>query len=162
MCASRASPGAGTTVSVCLPRTDLPAPPLETTPVPPPGRGSETILVVEDEEALLRVTRRALEGRGYTVHTASSAAAARAWLDRTEATLDLLVTDVVMPGESGPELAAWVRRHHPTVPVLFISGYADEATLRYGLDQENAVLLPKPFRPEQLVARVRQLLDRRG
>ncbi|HMV31652.1 MAG TPA: response regulator [Gemmatimonadales bacterium] len=156
------TPGRGTTVSVCLPLADGSAVPGEITPVPLSTGGRETILVVEDEEALLTVMQRALEGRGYRVHPASSPAAAREWLDRHRGALDLLLTDVVMPGGSGPELVAYARRARPGLPALFISGYADEATLRYGLDQENATLLPKPFHPEKLVAQVREVLDRAG
>ena len=156
------APGRGTTVSVCLPLAEGAATPGETTPVPLSTGGRETILVVEDEEALLKVMQRALEGRGYQVHPARSPAAARQWLDQHRGTLDLLLTDVVMPGGSGPELVAYARRGRPGLPALFISGYADEATLRYGLDQENATLLPKPFHPEKLVAQVREVLDRAG
>lgn len=156
------APGQGTTVTVCLPLAADGDAAGELTPLPLPSGGQETILVVEDEEALLRVMQRALEGRGYRVHAASTPDAARRWLDQHQGPLHLLLTDVVMPGGGGPELVAHARQARPGLPALFISGYADEATLRYGLDQENATLLPKPFSPEKLVAQVREVLDRTG
>jgi PAS domain S-box-containing protein len=153
--------GKGTVVTVSLPRSAAPevkAP--KEAPVITPGRGHETILVVEDEAALRRVIRRVLEGRGYTVLEAGAPGPARDLL-ASVGPVDLLISDVVMPGGSGPELAAWARERQPGLPVLFITGYADEATMRYGLDLANATMLPKPFRPEQLAAEVREALDRR-
>ncbi len=155
-------PGLGTTVRLWLPAAEAVPEARETTPVPLPPPGRETILVVEDEPALLRVMQRTLESRGYEVHVAASPAAARAWLAEHPRGPDLLLTDVVMPGGSGPELAAELHRALPGLPTLFISGYADEATLRYGLDQENATLLSKPFSPDALAARVRAVLDQAG
>ena len=153
--------GKGTTVTVCLPRISAPQAP-SATPAPSsaPAGGHETVLLVEDEPALRRVIRRALESHGYAVLEAGAPEAARALLEASGDRIDLLVTDVVMPGGSGPDLAQWARSRMPDLPVLFITGHADEATMQYGLDLDNAALLPKPFRPEQLVTQVREALDR--
>jgi PAS domain S-box-containing protein len=154
--------GQGTTVSVCLPRTAAGAAGADADPAPPPAGGNnEVVLVVEDEPALVQVIGRALERQGYRVLRAEGPEAAKRALE-SGGPVHLLLTDVVMPGGSGPELAAWVRQRQPELPVVFISGYADEATLRYGLDLANATMLPKPFMPSRLVAVVRQALDRHG
>ena len=156
----RSEVGRGTVVSVCLPRTNQKT--LEATPssVAPVVNGSETILVVEDEPALIGMTRGLLERHGYRVLVASSAAEARRILADRDAKVDLLLSDVVMPGGSGVDLAAWARNRNPGLPVLFMTGYADEDTWRQGADLARAVaVLPKPFKPEQLVAQVRAALD---
>ncbi len=156
----RSKPGGGTTVSVLLPRTGRK---VMTAPDVTPTlsvRGSETILAVEDEPSLLLVVRRSLERQGYTVLTASSIARAREVLQ--ESRVDLLLSDVVMPGGSGPELAHWVRARYPRLPIIFITGYADEAVLQdAGALRHNGIIL-KPFRPAQLVTRVREVLDGSG
>jgi PAS domain S-box-containing protein len=150
-------PGSGTTVSVLLPRTGqqvVRTP--ETTPVLK-VRGSETILAVEDEPSLLLVLRRSLERQGYTVLTASSVARAQEVL--REARVDLLLSDVVMAGGGGPELARWARERNPTLPVIFITGYADETVLQAAADLHHNGIILKPFKPAQLVTRVREVLD---
>jgi DNA-binding response OmpR family regulator len=117
------------------------------------------VLIVEDEPAIRLVVRRVLAASGYDVLDAGSPAAARDLLGGAGPPIDLLITDVVMPGGSGPELAAWVRSRWPGLPVLFITGHADEATFRHGLDLAHATLLAKPFNPAELVAAVRSALD---
>lgn len=132
-------------------------------PVPagnPPAQGSETILVVEDEPSVIGMTRGLLERHGYRVLVATSARAGRRILEARDTRIDLLLSDVVMPGESGVDLASWARSQNPALPVLFMTGYADEETWRDGEELTRSVaILPKPFKPEQLVAQVRAALD---
>ena len=153
----RSQPGAGTTVSVLLPRSGK-------KPVTTPDavaalgvRGSETILAVEDEPSLLLVVQRSLARQGYTVLTAQSTARAREVLAAEQ--VDLLLTDIVMPGGSGPELARWARERHPSLPVIFVTGYADEAAFQGAADLPHNGILLKPFKPAQLVTKVREVLD---
>ncbi len=120
--------------------------------------GNETVLLVEDEGQLRTVTKMYLETRGYRVSAASNAKEA---LEMTNAsgTFDILVTDVVMPGLSGRELAEQIIARDPATKVLYMSGYTDDAMLRHGLEQGKFPFLRKPFALEELGKRVRELLD---
>ena len=119
--------------------------------------GGETVLLVEDEDELRRLAVQALEWRGYRVLEASSGAEALALARGLRRRPHLLVTDVVMPGMSGTELAAELAQRWPAMPILFVSGHLDEEST--GPLQEGADLLPKPFTPDQLGKRVRQAID---
>lgn len=157
------APGAGTRVSVFLPATVPPPPPSPTaTPLPLPRAATppaeRVVLVVEDEAALREVIRRSLAERGYRVLVAAGLSTARAILE-SSATVDLLLTDVVMPDGNGPELAAWVRTVRPTLPVLLMTGYADDQVLRYNLDPAATDLIQKPFDPTYLVERIAARID---
>lgn len=154
----RSTPGMGTVVSVLLPRT-VSVPPVKVdTPAAFSARGSETILVVEDEPSLVTVVRRSLERNGHRVLTANSASRARDIMEGT--TIDLLLTDIVMPGGSGPDLARWARGRNPELPVLFMTGYAEDSILQSAIDLPYSGLITKPFKPEQLMAKVREVIDR--
>lgn len=156
----RSEPGRGTVVSVCLPRTHERVAETPTSSSKPAVRGSETILVVEDEPAVIGVTRGLLERHGYRVLVATSAHDGRRILEARDTRIDLLLSDMVMPGESGIDLVTWARGRDPRLPVLFMTGYADEETWRQGEGLARSVpVLPKPFKPEQLVAQVRAALD---
>jgi CheY-like chemotaxis protein len=147
--------GEGTTIEVLLPATGA-APELDAEERPAetdPARG-ETILVVEDEDAVRRLTRRILARAGYTVIEAPGGAAALAAWETHEGHIDLLLTDVVMPSMSGKELAERLG----VVPV-FMSGYTDDAVLREGLEAGRPRLVQKPFDAETLLAAVRAALD---
>ncbi|VTT99410.1 hypothetical protein, partial : Putative uncharacterized protein OS=uncultured Desulfobacterium sp. GN=N47_I07050 PE=4 SV=1: PAS_4: HisKA: HATPase_c: Response_reg [Gemmataceae bacterium] len=153
-------PGQGTTFSVLLPAVDGPAARPEVraaaTGVP---RGSETVLLVEDELAVRRLARAALEGVGYRVLEAGSGAEAVRIADQCADPIDLLVTDVVMPGMGGVDVAAAVRARRPATPVLFVSGYTDDDIVRYGLGGDGTAFLQKPFTPQSLARKVRAVLD---
>ena len=123
-----------------------------------PDGGPETVLVVEDMPAILRLSRATLEDAGYRCLTAGDGLAALAFLSRA-AEIDLIVTDVVLPHVRGAALAAQFRRARPALPVLFVSGYTAEDVVRRGLLDEGLPFLEKPFSPPELVARVRALLD---
>jgi CheY-like chemotaxis protein len=153
-------PGYGSTFKILLPRV------AEQTTAPPPVspsheelRGAETILLVEDEAVVRDLIRRVLAGRGYTVLAAEHAAAAMAvWRDSAPA-IRLIITDVVMPGGmDGRELAETLARERPDTRVLFISGYTPGAVTQGGLLPAGSHFLQKPFSPETLARKVREVL----
>jgi CheY-like chemotaxis protein len=153
-------PGHGTTVRVHIPAADAPV-----RPEPPaapaktvPGTG-ERVLLVEDEDAVRTLAARVLRRHGYEVLEAAEGEAALA-LEETAGRLDLLLTDLVMPGMSGKELADALRERQADVPVLFTSGYTDDALMRHGIRQEHVAFLGKPFTAADLLAKVRETLDR--
>jgi CheY-like chemotaxis protein len=153
-------PGEGSTFTVYFPRikervsTGQAAPRL---PEPAPG-GSETVLVVEDEEAVRHLVCRVLRGKGYRVLEAPNAESALLLAGSTPAPIDLLVTDMVMPGMGGTTLAAELTAVRPAMRVLFITGYAPEAVERRDQLPDASGLLEKPFSADQLARRVRQIL----
>lgn len=119
--------------------------------------GAETVLLVDDTESLREMIKRVLTGFGYTVMTARDGAQALEVSDGHPGPIDLLLTDVVMPGIGGPELAIRLRMRRPTMRVLLMSGY-DEHSLASGAGG-YASFIAKPFRPEALGRRIRELLD---
>jgi PAS domain S-box-containing protein len=152
-------PGAGTTFDIYLPQV-----PDALTPAAKPYgaknsvRGSENILLVEDEVALLEATREFLEFSGYSVISANSGAEALRAAQEQDGNIDLLVTDVVMPELDGVELASCLRAKFPALKVLYMSGYADRA-LQDNLDRK--MLLRKPFSQELLAVKIREALSSR-
>jgi PAS domain S-box-containing protein len=152
--------GRGTTFGICFPRSRKGE---ETRPASrPPStvRGDETVLVVEDDPRVRAVTVRALEEKGYRVLPAASGQEALS-LARGRS-VDLVVTDVVMPGMSGREVVDELRRATPGLRALFVSGYTQDAIARRGVLDSGVDFLPKPFTPAMLVARVRATLDGAG
>lgn len=152
--------GAGTTFKVYLPRAESDGGAAKRQPsLRTPARGTETVLVVEDEDAVRALTRHILEHGGYTVVEAEDAASAVRAAEGHGGRIDLLVTDVVMPGLSGPELAERLRASRPGLKVLYLSGYTDDAVVRHGVLHESVNFLQKPFTPAALAAKVRDVLD---
>jgi len=153
-------PGRGSVFRVYLPRVDEAAEAAETAAAAgAAGSGHETVLVVEDEPVVRALVRDVLAAHGYHVLVAGNAHEA---LRAEQACLEpiaLLVTDVVMPGPSGRELAQEFSRRRPRARVLFVSGYANDAFVNRGLLQPGTWFLQKPFSPEVLAARVREILD---
>jgi two-component system, cell cycle sensor histidine kinase and response regulator CckA len=153
--------GKGTSVKVYL---ALAQAPLAAVPDSAPeiaSKGSETILLVEDEDSVRELATFVLEECGYTVLTAPAGdAAVRLMADRHKQ-IDILVTDVVMPVMGGRRLAEILRARHPELPVLFMSGYTDDAVVRHGVLQAEVDFLQKPFTPHSLAHKVRTVLDRR-
>ena len=121
-------------------------------------RGSETILVVEDEEGVRKLTCRSLGGQGYTILRAECGQEALRVAEEYGGTIDLLVTDVVMPGMSGPELVERIALARPETKVLYLSGYADDAVNRHGVPEPGVILLQKPFTQQVLARKVREVL----
>jgi len=153
------SPGRGSTFVIDLPQVRGEPTPAEREPVVVRAAGTETILLVEDEESVRNLTRRVLEQYGYQVLSAPSGEAALELSRLHRGTLHLLLTDVVMPGISGPRLAEILLAERPDMRLIFMSGYA-ATTLeqRILLDPESA-FLQKPFSTEQLIRRIRETLD---
>jgi len=122
-------------------------------------RGSETILVAEDEDGVRSLTREVLEKYGYTVLEAANGEEALKVAEAHEGPLDLLLSDVVMPRMGGPELAQALLAKRPSVKVLYMSGYTDHPMVRRGVVNAGVAFLQKPFTPTVLVTRVREVLE---
>ena len=149
--------GRGTTFRISLPAVDKAVTVGERVP-DQPGRGHETILLVEDERIVRELIARVLRGQGYDVVEAPAGEAAlktASELDR----VDLLLTDVVMPGLSGRELSERLAALRPELRILFMSGYTDEAIVHHGVRAGEAEFLAKPFTPDALARKVRAVLD---
>jgi two-component system cell cycle sensor histidine kinase/response regulator CckA len=155
-------PGRGAAFAVYLPRVDggVPAPVAAARSAP--AGGSETILLVEDESAVRDLTRRCLEKSGYNVLQAASAEEALDVVGRHPGEIHLLLTDVIMPGASGPELARQLSSRRANLEILFVSGYTDETMTSQQILQPGASFLQKPFTPDSLARKVRDVLDRRA
>jgi PAS domain S-box-containing protein len=151
-------PGRGTTIRIYLPRVEEVQVTVEEDP-PRPGCGGETVLVVEDEELVRSVIRDALASGGYTVLGARSAGEAVVLCTSHEGPIDLLVTELVMPGKGGHELAARLAELRPDMTMLCISGYMDPGVVVCGRSGPEAAFLQKPFTPEILLRKVRETLD---
>ncbi|MCC7492943.1 MAG: PAS domain-containing protein [Fimbriimonadaceae bacterium] len=155
--AVESAPGAGTTFRLWFPQT---APPADSQPPAESAlRGAELVLLVEDEPQLRRLAARALEYHGYAVLTAAGADEARLLFERHREQVALVLTDVVMPGGSGSELAAALREQRPDLPVLFMSGYTDDRLVHHGVAAAEAGFIQKPFTPSELASKVRTVLD---
>src|SRR3989442_3496438 len=126
------------------------------------GSGTETVLLVEDEATVRALARRALESQGYTVLEARAGEEALQLCERHDGPIHLLLTDVVMPGMSGRELAARLARDGRGARVLFMSGYTDDAVLRHGVMEEGTHYLQKPVTADALARKVREVLERRA
>jgi len=151
--------GVGTTFHVYLPRAAGPAAPQKPPALPNLPTGTETLVVVEDEEAL-RVLAASLLGRlGYTVLTFGSGAEALAGVSTSPRPIHLLLTDVVLGGMSGRVLAERLREIRPELKVLFMSGYTEDVVLRHGVLAGEMAFVAKPFSMETLAKRVREVLD---
>ena len=145
-------PGHGTSCRVYLPAAGAPEGEVA------PEEAAGTVLVVEDEEAVRRLTCRSLESRGFTVISVPDADAALALDPATMEDVDVVVTDVVMPGIGGGELSRRLVERYPFLRVLYMSGYEDTITMRYGVSRLHDDLLSKPFGPTDLAARVRKAM----
>jgi PAS domain S-box-containing protein len=160
------SPGMGTTMKIFLPQPPQPVNPEDTPkqtshPDKVPG-GNELILVVEDEPLVLRNTVRALQAQGYTVLSAPDAEEALKLFRKTQNNLRLVISDVIMPGKTGKELAQIIRTENPNIEILFMSGYAPEVIATHGLLTNEVDFIEKPFSSVSLLQKVRAILRRRS
>lgn len=154
-------PGHGSTFKIYLPaNAELIKQPMTTCAPTIPEQGHETILLVEDEEMVCRLVQAALEDKGYTILEAHYASEALAIVNQYPGTIDLLMTDVVMPQMSGRVLAERLVGLRPELKVLFTSGYTDDSVVRHGLLTAEVEFLPKPFSPRALAHKVREVLDK--
>jgi two-component system, cell cycle sensor histidine kinase and response regulator CckA len=153
-------PDHGTTFKIFLPRTEQSADPADAPPpAPPVPVGTETILLVEDSAEVRLVTRTMLARHGYTVLEAAGGADALSLLETYGGPVHLLLTDVVMPGMTGRDLAERLVATRPDLRVLFTSGYTDDTIVRRGILDAGMAFLPKPYTPDVLLQRVRGLLE---
>jgi CheY-like chemotaxis protein len=152
-------PGAGSTFDVLLPRTEAPGV-SDREPAPSPApTGTETVLLVEDDDGVRAATARALRAGGYRVVAAAGAEQAMEAAKGAGSPPALLVTDVIMPAMTGPELADRLRAGCPAMRVLYLSGYAHEVIGPHGVLDPGVSFLAKPFTPRSLLAKVREVID---
>ncbi len=156
-------PGQGTTFSIYLPHSQAAAGTAvveeQTAKVARDLSGMSTVLLVEDEDAVRSFAARALRNKGYEVHEAQSGETALEIIKEKGDTLDILVTDVVMPRVDGPTLVREVRKTHPDLKVIFISGYTEDAFRKKLGEEEGIHFLPKPFSLKQLAAKVKEVIE---
>ncbi len=157
-------PGRGTTFKIYLPRVDEA---VEQTPtrVPDraaPGQGHETILLVEDAPPVRDLARDLLRAQGYTVLEARHGREALSISEQYAGPIHLMLTDVVMPEMNGRELADRLAPIRPTMPIIYMSGYTNNVVVHHGVLEGGAIFLQKPFTPDALVRKVRQVLDGGG
>ena len=153
-------PSAGATFKIYLPRVEAKATAAVPLPVPAPvPGGNETILVVEDQPEVRRLSEKLLRVRGYTVLGAENGAEALRVAEQHPGPIHLLVTDVIMPGMNGREVALLMSADRPALKVLYLSGYADESVVHHGVLEPGLAFLQKPFTPESLARKVRDVLD---
>jgi len=153
-------PGRGATFKVYLPRVEQAGEPVAA-PQPPARAlgGTETILLAEDEAAVRNLARRVLEKHGYKLLLAATGRDGVQVAEQHAAPIDLLVTDVVMPEMGGRELAQRLTARQPGLKVLFLSGYTDDAIVHHGVLDAGVAFLQKPFKPDDLVRKIREVLD---
>jgi PAS domain S-box-containing protein len=151
--------GVGTTFKILLPATAESPTGSWAGEVRLAPRGTETVLLAEDEESVRKFTRLTLETHGYAVLEGGSGGEALAAAVAHGGPVHLLVTDVVMPGMGGRELAEALRARHPGLRVLYVSGYTDDAVVRHGIVEATDAFLQKPFSPLALARKVRAILD---
>jgi two-component system cell cycle sensor histidine kinase/response regulator CckA len=151
--------GKGTAFNVYFPRADVDedvaAAPL---PPAPPRAGAETVLVVEDADGLRELTRRLLQRQGYTVLVAANADEAFQLFEENPS-IDVVLTDVVMPGASGPALTSRLVERRPGLKVIYMSGYTDDAIVHHGVLKPGIAFLHKPFTSDTLGRKIREVLD---
>ncbi|MEW6247374.1 MAG: PAS domain S-box protein [Nitrospirota bacterium] len=157
------TPGQGTTFTIRFPRAQSPVADVRALDGPAEVlTGSETILVVEDEPFVRQFLKELLAGRGYQVLEAASGAEALARCEAYHRPIHLLLTDVVMPEMNGRQLAQMVVAKRPEIRVLFMSGYTDDAVLRHGVQNRSDAFIQKPYAPEALLRKIREVLSAEG
>jgi CheY-like chemotaxis protein len=152
--------GRGTTMRVFLPRVEDAEQEMAPAAAEPAARGSETLLLVEDEDLVRELVREFLESAGYTVLEAPDAERAVVLAEANRGVIDLLVTDVILPGMNGSDLAARLTALIPGLKTVFVSGYPGDAVFRDGTFEPGGAFLAKPFTRQLLTHKVREVLDR--
>ncbi|HTD21539.1 MAG TPA: PAS domain S-box protein [Terriglobales bacterium] len=156
-------PGRGTTFKIYLPRVDEPTVVTRAERLPAAAvKGNETILLVEDDQGVRELTRAVLTASGYSVLIGDDALAVASLCERYTGPIHLLLTDMVMPGLSGPELATQVVARRPQIKVLYMSGYTNSALFQQRVLDADVFFLQKPFTPASLTVKVREVLDGRA
>ncbi|MGA2741817.1 MAG: ATP-binding protein [Bryobacteraceae bacterium] len=157
---ARSEPGEGTTFTICLPRGGLDRPIAVADSVPrAPGMGTETILLAEDEQSVRKLLRHVLDASGYRVLDAADGSDALRLFERHADSIDLLLTDVIMPGLNGRELARKALASKPRLKVIYMSGYTDDLLVNGGAPELEVPFLCKPLKLDVLSALIREVLD---
>lgn len=152
-------PGQGTTFKIYLPRSDDAVRPIQRDSMRIEDlRGTERVLLVEDEDPVREVSARLLRRAGYSVVDRKDGQRALDEFERSNGAFDIIITDMVMPGMGGRELAHRIRQRSPEIPVVFMSGYTDDEELRNSLADSRALFIEKPFTPELLLSKLRAAL----
>jgi CheY-like chemotaxis protein len=153
-------PGSGTTFQIYLPRVEEAVEVVADAPTPLVRflGNEERILVVEDDDAVRRMTREFLQLRGYTVLEARSATDAIQFVESHHETIDLVLTDVVMPGMKGRELVDRLSKLRPGLKVLYMSAYTEDDAINIGILNPGTAFIEKPFGPDELAGKVRDVL----
>jgi CheY-like chemotaxis protein len=151
--------GHGTTFKIYLPRADEPTATEKIDEDAPLPRGTETILLVEDEQGIRRLGRLILEAQGYSVLEAPSGASALTTAEGHAEPIHLILTDVVMSGMTGRDLSERLIKARPSIKVLYMSGHTGDAIVRHGVLEPGIAFLQKPFSPADLARKVREVLD---
>jgi CheY-like chemotaxis protein len=155
-------PGQGTTFKVYFPRVDEAVDVVRATPPGTTRRGTEAVLLVEDDEQVRSVASSILRRHGYRVLEARNGGEAMLLCETHAQPIDLLISDVVMPLMGGPELARRLSAARPAMKVLCMSGYTDDSVVRHGVMDSDIAYLQKPITPESLTRKVREVLDGKG
>jgi two-component system cell cycle sensor histidine kinase/response regulator CckA len=150
--------GRGTSFKVYFPRADAAEIAASTAAPPRPEAGLQTVLVVEDADGLRELAKRLLQRQGYTVLVAANAEEAIRLFD-LNASIDVLLTDVVMPGASGPELTRQLIARRAALKVIYMSGYTEETIVHHGVLNPGIAFLHKPFTADSLGRKLREVLD---
>jgi CheY-like chemotaxis protein len=154
----QSEPGHGTTFRIYLPKVENEQAESGKAKTAPAIGGKATVLVIEDQAEVRKYTAAALKAYGYRVIEAENAGAALLLCERAGERIDLALTDVVMPHVSGRELARRLGKRWPGIKVLFMSGYTDDTIVRHGVLEREVELMQKPFSPDQLAIKVREML----
>ncbi len=150
----------GTTFKIYLPRLEMPSEAAGVRHSVELSGGTETVLLVEDEEIVCNISKEILETRGYKVITASNGLEALEIFDKSDLTFDLLMTDIVMPKMGGRELAEKLKERMPHLPILFTSGYTDDTVISNDIIESNTNFIQKPFTMNALSNKIREILDK--
>ena len=152
--------GKGTTFKVYLPRVDeIPEIEINDSGLFAVTRGRETVLLVEDEDVVRNLSKEILENYGYSVMTATNGKEGLHLGKEFEGHIDLLITDVIMPQMGGRELADGLKAFRPNTKILYMSGFADDAIVHHGVLDNTVFFIQKPFSPDALAAKAREVLD---
>ena len=160
----QSEPGKGSTFKIYFPRVEQPADPVDmfkkTVATKSPARGTETLLLVEDEPSVRHLACSILEAQGYNVLRANNGQdGLRMAHECKGAPISLVITDVIMPLMNGKVMAEWLKATYPEIKVLFTSGYTDDAIVEHGVLEPGTAFLPKPYQPAALLRKVREMLD---
>jgi CheY-like chemotaxis protein len=156
---AESQPGHGATFTIHLPRVEAEEPRLDETVNSPDLRGTETILLVEDADPVRQLVERHLRRHGYTVLEANSSETALLHSEQHPDAIDLLLTDVILPGMDGREISQRVHERRPDVRTIYMSGFSDDSLSKHGILSRDVVLIEKPFATATLLATIRSVLD---